>query len=164
MAVLVVRPLLRFRARLTQAYTLTSVAFAELEPSRISAPVVLFGPGNAVPEVLGTAAETVLRGAPVVATTDAQRFGAASSDNEAHAGRVLGIAANSANADGPLRVQTSGVLAGLGYAWTVGEEVFAGPSGTLTQTAPENGFSQSVGVAVGPSTLFIDIREAVLMG
>jgi hypothetical protein len=85
----------------------------------------------------------------------------ADSTQLAQQGNVLGVAANGANAGGSVNVQYAGPLEYNGWNWTLGEPVFLGANGVLTQTVPTSGFLQIVGVPLNPTTLLVQMQPAI---
>lgn len=81
----------------------------------------------------------------------------------ADANLVLGIT-RGAVAEGALaQIQTGGLMTEPSWAWTPDKPVFVGVVGTLTQVPPSAGFSLIVGVATGPSQIFIGARTPIVL-
>lgn len=72
-----------------------------------------------------------------------------------HAMQTFGIALQSASA-GLVLVQLSGQLTEQSWTWTPGA-VYCGQDGQLTQAIPPTGWLLSIGRAVSPTTINIDI-------
>lgn len=78
-----------------------------------------------------------------------------------HAGRVLGIAGNSAQAGGVVVVQAEGPITNAAWNWSDGP-IFLGTSGALTQTPPTSGFLQEMGVSTNPTTVLIRLQSPLV--
>lgn len=80
------------------------------------------------------------------------------------AGKALGITREAASSDSAVSVLHAGVIDESSWSWDTSLPVYLGTSGQLTQTAPTAGsgaaFLQIVGVALTPTRLYIDIRQA----
>ncbi len=74
---------------------------------------------------------------------------------------AIGIASAGALTNAPVPVQYAGPLTYNGWNWALGVPVFVGPNGVLTQTQPTSGYIQAVGMPLSPTTLLIDLEEAV---
>lgn len=92
-----------------------------------------------------------------------QGLAIASSDDPDHLGRVVGVTLHAANAGLPVAVQAMGAIAEPSFAFSGLGPVYFDADGRLTRTPPIRGFQQQVGVAVGPSTLFVDIGPPILL-
>lgn len=75
-------------------------------------------------------------------------------------GLVLGMTTGAASAGDPVTVQTAGDIDEPSWNWTPGP-VFLDANGTMTQTAPESGFLQQIGVASAPTKILIRIGPAI---
>lgn len=74
-----------------------------------------------------------------------------------HAKAVFGISLQSGSAgDDPLQVQVSGELTEPSWNWTPGY-VYCGQDGQLVQPAQDIGWLLSIGRAISPTTIIIDI-------
>lgn len=90
----------------------------------------------------------------------------ASNDTLAHLGRVIGMTTAAANVGDPVPVQAIGELTEPSWNWDTGKPVYLGMNGLLTQAQPVAGaalFSQIVGFPVSTTTLYVTLREPVLL-
>lgn len=72
---------------------------------------------------------------------------------EAQVYTTLGVAVTAGSGD--IRVRRYGAIEDAGWNWTPESLVFAGPTGTLTQTPPTSGFEVVVGYAPTPTRLIL---------
>jgi hypothetical protein len=84
--------------------------------------------------------------------------------DDAHINLYLGVTVSSAQAGGEVIVQRSGTIDDASWNWTVGQDVFLGSDGFLTQTAPTTGWQLVVGSAPAATRLNISIDVPVFMG
>lgn len=125
--------------------------------------VVIEGPrGPAGANVIELTAATAIGGHRVVIAGD-DGVEIASSDNPAHAGRVVGVTTGAAEQGATAFVQQTGELVELSWNWTL-SPIYLGTNGVLTQTAPAVGFSQQIGVATAPTKILINVGPAILLG
>lgn len=75
-------------------------------------------------------------------------------------GLVLGMTTGAASAGDPVSIATAGEIVEPTWNWTPGP-VFLGAGGTMTQTAPQSGFLQQIGVASAPTKILIRIGPAI---
>lgn len=80
-----------------------------------------------------------------------------------HAGRVYGITTNAAAAGGSLAVRLHGAVSDVSWTWTPNLPVFLSTTGLLTQTPPTSGFQQVLGIALNATTLFVQVREPLIL-
>lgn len=80
-----------------------------------------------------------------------------------HLGRVLGVTTTAANDGDVVTVINKGRIIFSGWSWTSGFPVYFGTSGALTQSAPNTGFLQIVGMAETPTSLFVSLREPITL-
>ncbi|RST54099.1 hypothetical protein [Variovorax sp. DXTD-1] len=81
----------------------------------------------------------------------------------ADANLVLGITRGAVVTGALAQIQTSGLMTESSWAWTPDLPVFVGPVGTLTQTSPLAGFNLIVGIATGPTQIFIGARMPIVL-
>lgn len=86
----------------------------------------------------------------------------ADADNPAHAGFILGLAANNAIEDEVVRVLSGGVVYRAAWALVAGAIYWLGNAGELTDTAPMVGFVQRIGVARDATMLAVCLGEPVI--
>ena len=86
---------------------------------------------------------------------------AGDSSNTQLFGAIAGVATNSAQSGMSVAVQASGLLSYNGWNWTLGQPVFVGAGGILTQTAPTTGFAQVAGYPVSATELLVGLTDPV---
>jgi hypothetical protein len=112
-------------------------------------------PGAGSPTFSLPAPATVSQYAPLISSGSS--VAVADSSNVAHAGKVVGIAAISANVGDNLDVQFQSTIVNSGWNWDVTKPVYLNGS-QLSQTPPTTGFVQIIGVPVTPTTLLIQLQ------
>ena len=75
----------------------------------------------------------------------------------------LGISVSSGLADSEIIVQRSGTIDDASWTWSVGDNVYVGAAGVLTQTQPVTGWELVVGAAPEATRLTLDFDEPVLL-
>lgn len=75
--------------------------------------------------------------------------------------KTIGITTNAASAGGTVNVQSVGVLQDPAFSFVVGQAVFAGANGTLTQTPPAASNVLRVGVATTTNSLLVDLGISI---
>jgi hypothetical protein len=83
--------------------------------------------------------------------------------NPHHVNRLVGVTTGAASAGGSVSIVSHGNMVEPTWNWTVDSPVFLGANGLLTQTPPISGFLQIVGMAVSPTTLFVTIRDPIIL-
>lgn len=141
-------------------YSITAVSpTAGVRTSGIQGPEGIPGqPGPAGSTTIPLTAAQVISGHKALLGTAMY----ASQDNLAHAGKVIGISANAAAIGEVVNVQASGELNGLS-GLTIGQPIYLGVNGALTQTIPTAGIIQQLGVAVKTDTMIIDIQIPLIL-
>ncbi len=86
----------------------------------------------------------------------------ANSDNITHAGKVLGFASESKSEGEDVLVLTAGDVTKGSWTLSPGLPAYLAAGGDVTQTPPDEGFSQRVGVATTATTINIRIGEPVV--
>jgi hypothetical protein len=119
------------------------------------------GPGGI--NVVYAIADENLSGGKVVVMNENNKFIYADNTNVTHAGRIAGITTGAImqNSDG--MVIASGLLIEPVWAWNINEPIFLGLNGALTQIEPTIGFLQVIGVATSTTSMFINIREPIIL-
>jgi hypothetical protein len=80
-----------------------------------------------------------------------------------HAGKVLGMT-DFAVVDGEeVLIVREGLIEFEGFSFDIGLPVYLGENGLITQTASVSGFSQIVGFAENPTSLFLNLREPIIL-
>ena len=109
-------------------------------------------------------ASGAIGGHRVVITTSTNTVTYADKSEPTHVGRVLGVTTNAADDGDDLLVVREGRVEHNGWSWTAFLPVYLSTNGTLTQTPPSTGFSQIVGFAETPTSLFVSLREPIILG
>jgi hypothetical protein len=81
--------------------------------------------------------------------------------NDAHAGQCIGIALQSGDAPAPLLVRAHGQISEASWSWSPGV-VWCGADGQLTQTPSASGWLLQVARVITPTTISVDIDDAVI--
>lgn len=79
-------------------------------------------------------------------------------------GKVIGITLTSASMGENVDVLLFGFIEFNGWSFDVSLPVYLNNNGLLTQTPPSTGFSQIVGFAETPTSLFVSLREPIILG
>lgn len=81
-----------------------------------------------------------------------------------HAGRVLGMTLGANNAGETASIVRGGDITEPSWSWNVSLPVYLGTNGVPTQTLPSNAaFSLIVGIPKTPTTLFVALREPIVL-
>ena len=118
-------------------------------------------PGVGAPTLQGVAGVTISANT-AVAVVNGQVV-PAQSGVTSQAGNVVGVAMNGVQAGGTVDIQQSGEMSLSSWAWVLGQTVFVGPNGPLTQTPPTSGFSQIVGVPLSTTSISIGLQAPILI-
>lgn len=90
----------------------------------------------------------------------------ASNDTLAHASRIVGLTTGAVVTDAEASVQVYGELVEPSWNWNLSLPVYLGTTGNLTQTppvAPGAQFSIVVGFPISSTSLFVNIREPIII-
>ena len=90
----------------------------------------------------------------------------ADASNSAHANLVFGMTLNAASEGGNIDVAVTGEFSEPSWTWSLGQPIFLGLNGTLTQTVPTSSiadFSLVVGFPITPTKMFVNIREPIFL-
>ncbi|QEL64793.1 hypothetical protein OTERR_13170 [Oryzomicrobium terrae] len=89
----------------------------------------------------------------------------ADATDPSHALKVLGMTVGAAVAGYPVDIQTGGEITEPTWSWDVSLPVFLGANGLLTQVVPAapSAFSLVVGIPLSPTTLYVSLREPILI-
>lgn len=87
----------------------------------------------------------------------------ASSAVVSDAASVIGISVDAADTGQPIRVQTDGELSEPSWTWTVGQLIYNGVDGVLTQESTSSGYSLVVGVAIETTTILISMKQPIVL-
>lgn len=118
--------------------------------------------GGAASSILTATAASNLGGHRVVKTVGMDEVDYADSSVPGDADLVVGVTLGAATAGADVQVQTDGVIEEGSWTWTPGP-VWLGLTGILTQTPPTSGFLCKVGIALGPTTLLVDVEPAIVL-
>jgi hypothetical protein len=80
-----------------------------------------------------------------------------------HLGKVLGITLNSASDGEDVDILLTGFVSFNGWDFDVNLPIYLGVNGLITQVLPVNGFSQILGFAESPDTIFVNLREPIVL-
>ena len=82
-----------------------------------------------------------------------------------HVGLVAGITPGAVEAGALTSIVCFSEMTEPSWNWTPEQPVFVGLNGVLTQTLPDTAvFSQVVGVATSPTSIFVRLREPLILG
>lgn len=76
---------------------------------------------------------------------------------------IVGIATQSVLMGASIVVRHQHTLSDALWSWTVGSPVYVGAGGSLTQTPPATGYIAHVGIAITPTSIFVDIQPPILL-
>jgi len=79
----------------------------------------------------------------------------------AQLGNVVGISSNGGQTGTLIDVQQSGEMSLSSWNWVLGQPVYVGPNGPLTQTPPSSGFLQVVGVPLSATSISIGLQPPI---
>lgn len=87
----------------------------------------------------------------------------ADKDTPLHRASVIGITQGAASMGVQVAIQTYGELTEPSWTWTPKQPIFLAANGLLTQTVPTSGFQLILGFAISATTIFIDIKQAIIL-
>ncbi len=119
------------------------------------------GPVGSTPTLYVVAAQTISANT-AVALVNGQLV-PAQSGVSAQAGNVVGVALNGGQAGATIAIQQSGEMSLSSWNWTLGQPIFVGTTGPLTQTPPTSGFSQVVGMPLSATSMSIGLESPILI-
>ena len=120
------------------------------------------GPQGNAGGVLSAVAAQTISANTAVALVNGQLV-PAQSGTAVQAGNVLGIALNGGQAGATIAIQQSGEMSLSGWNWTLGQPIFVGLNGPLTQTPPTAGFSQVIGIPLSATSISIWLQPPILL-
>ena len=120
------------------------------------------GPAGSSPVIVLVAFEP-LGGQRVVKPLPAGQAAYASSDVPTDGDQILGVTQGAANAGTLVTVQTGGTMDDATWLWIVGQPVYCGLNGVLTQVPPEAGFLCRIGKATKPTQILLNVEEAIIL-
>lgn len=135
---------------------------AGIEATRVGNRLTVNVSGSTASTMSGTyiASET-MGGHRVVRSTGAGEVGYADSSTAGHGDDTVGITTSAVGIGENVEVLHNGYIYFIGWAWTVGQPIFLGTNGLLTQTPPSSGFVQVVGHAADTDTMFLSIETPI---
>lgn len=88
----------------------------------------------------------------------------ADATNSAHVNRVIGISSSAAIDGADVTIITLGQIVESSWNWTIGQPVFIGTNGLLTQTEPTApSFWHIIGVAIAADTIFVQQNQPIIL-
>ncbi len=76
---------------------------------------------------------------------------------------VAGVTLQAVAQGASVQVQSAGEITESSWNWIIGQPVYLGGSGQLTQIPPTSGFVMVLGVPVNATTLLIDIQQPIIL-
>lgn len=81
----------------------------------------------------------------------------------ARLGATVGVSRNAASMGGIITYQTLGLIEEPSWTWTPEADIFLSYAGLLTQVDPRFYFSQRIGYAVTPTSMYVELSEPVII-
>lgn len=81
----------------------------------------------------------------------------------AHGNTVIGVTAGAAAGGAPVELATSGLVTHAGWSFVVGEPVFAGTAGQITQTPPVGVWQKAIGIARSSTSFVLHMQPAIFV-
>lgn len=107
-------------------------------------------------------ASTNIQQYKLLTTTNDGKVVYASSDNQLNINKILGMSRNSALSGDNVLVTYYGKVENPLWNLNVNLDVFLGLNGDITQDPFTGVFTQSIGYAVSPTTIYINIKHGIL--
>jgi hypothetical protein len=82
--------------------------------------------------------------------------------NQTHAGKVIGLTTAAQSEGVPATIQLAGEIENIAWNLVAGEVYYLASGGEISQTPPDTGFVQRIGVAKTSTILVINLGEPVL--
>jgi hypothetical protein len=76
---------------------------------------------------------------------------------------VIGVALNGANIGEEVEIKTSGELKDIFFNFSIGEKLFLGANGAITNTPPSSGYHVCIGHGLGSGAIFINIESEIVL-
>lgn len=115
------------------------------------------------PEVKTFIAQSVISGHRITMLTTPTTVGLLKNTDVEFCSAALGITEGAASAGSLVKIRISGLISEIGWDFISGKPVFCGLDGQVTQVPPTSGFSLVVGVATGPNSVFISIKQPFIL-
>lgn len=106
-------------------------------------------------------ASTDLSGHRVVSIVDSMRVGLADYGQASHAMTTAGITLNAAAAGDTISVKSIGPIEFSGWSWIPTKQVFLASSGSMSQDPSSGLFMKSLGFAITPTLVLLDLQPAI---
>jgi hypothetical protein len=87
----------------------------------------------------------------------------ADKDEASHANNIIGITKQAALENESVIIQTCGEMIEPTWNWTLSLPIFLGNTGLLTQIIPVNGFALIIGYPLTPTSIYIDIKQPIII-
>lgn len=120
-------------------------------------------PGPTGGSALQYIAAEALGGHRVVVLNDFERAIYATNLDSMHAVKVLGITLGAADFGDLVTVQTGGEITEPSWSWTLGQPIYLGDNGQLTQAYPAAGFALIVAFPISATKIMLRIREPIVI-
>jgi hypothetical protein len=73
--------------------------------------------------------------------------------------RAIGFTTMDVQMNHSTRVLVNGIITNPAWSLVTGAIYYAAPNGNITTAVPNTGISQAIGIAINPTTLFVDIKQ-----
>lgn len=123
--------------------------------------IEITGVNRSTTEITVTAADSISM-YDLLAVSSSGVIKADSSDTTL-AGKIIGFAMETAETEDSVIVALDGAVTNEGWTLTAGALLYAGTEGEITETVPETGFIQQVGIAITATTLRIQFGTPMLL-
>lgn len=81
----------------------------------------------------------------------------------AHGNTIIGVTVGAAIGGDPVELATSGLVTHAGWSFVVGEPVFAGTAGQITQTPPVGVWQKAIGIARSSTSFVLHMQPAIFV-
>lgn len=117
--------------------------------------------GSEKREITKVAGETISGHKVICVKADGKAYIADS--NTLNTNGIVGISTEAVSTGEYLKIQTGGVLQHNGWSFTIGEPIWCGANGVLTQTVTGTAFVCILGMAISADTINIEIQQPILL-
>ena len=73
--------------------------------------------------------------------------------------RAIGFTTTDVQMNHTTRILVNGIITNPNWTLTTGSIYFAAVNGGITSTIPTTGISQAIGIAMNPTTLYVDLKQ-----
>lgn len=108
-------------------------------------------------------AASAISGHIVVTLDSAGQVIPADPNTAAHGNTIIGVTVGAAIGGDPVELATSGLVAHSGWSFTVGQPVFAGTAGAITQTSPAGLWQKVIGTARTATSFVLNLQPAIFI-